>query len=1142
MSRLGTTMFGDPISPAGPGTTMFGDPIGEPTDSEKPAEPTLSVDDAVTGLAKAAVQPPAPGKGGRPAKAERFVRWGDKMVPAQAVVEYARSRNVSPETVMRLGTWQGRTEARLARTAPGRLLMAAEQGLGDIAVTGLSLASRAGLAPARMSANLHREQRLREEFLSMVEAGGDLESLLTPRGARMVNNATRSVAKVAATAPAGPLAIYGNIGAEAFDSGLAQAEQEGLLGTEAFKFAGWQSGMEVGVTLLMGQVARGMGLETVEEMLSPGMRAAAGRLTKDLGLKELFKQGAKRAGATAAGGSVEAWEESTVAALQQVGEVFAGIRDKFDAEPILEAGGTGLIATGGVGAARSINTKLKQQQPKIRETVKGVLAAEEAIGLVEDTPQHAPEAQEELAQEQAPTAEQQESEQSQETPAEVSRTARRFFQQATPEMLEKARTQLNRKEFEALTGLKNTSSTFRDSFRQTLRSYETAATVESEASPAGESTPSEPPRTIDPAQTVAEQPFENTSARNAMMARDRGLLDLSDLPPADHESFQQSLDTAVTNNVAARALDIARDVKLNPRTLTPVETAGMVVRAAELKMAFEAATDAIAAATDTGEQRIRAAEANRIQDEFDQVSTALRLAGTQTGRALAARKLTIDQDFSLVNVTRRAAAVNGKPLTLDERKTFEKMTRRLARLQKRLDAIEGRAGKDAQNRTADQLKKLQKRRNRAIFERDRQRIAIRDAITDMRPRKIWAKARDAFTDMPRAIITSLDFSAVLRQGGFLAFSRPVLAAKNIPSMMQAAFSREANARINREIGERPNAKLYEQAGLFIAKDDTGAKLSEREEQYMSRIVGDWGFIGASNRAYTTFLNRLRADTFDAMAATLTKGGQPTVEEAKALAHFVNVATGRGEFGHQGRDAALTHLSSIFFSPRYTLSRFQLMAGQPMYRAPGRVRSMIAKEYGRSLVGVGLMYGLAQMAFGDDEDFSITFDPRSSDAFKLKFGDLRLDPLFGMAQTIRFTTQMAMGEKVVTDAAGRTEVVPLRGPEANMQDTFDTLARFTRTKLAPLPGGAIDLLAGENVIGERVAVMQAAQNMFWPLSVREMWEAIEDQGLPAGTAFGLLAVFGVGLSVHDSPQDRRLADIEGRRRDQKAPRIANIPLY
>ena len=202
----------------------------------------------------------------------------------------------------------------------------------------------------------------------------------------------------------------------------------------------------------------------------------------------------------------------------------------------------------------------------------------------------------------------------------------------------------------------------------------------------------------------------------------------------------------------------------------------------------------------------------------------------------------------------------------------------------------------------------------------------------------------------RALITSADLSAVLRQGGFIALGHPVRAATSFGPMLRAFRSEQARFEINQEIRDRPNAPLYEQSKLYL-HDERDLMLEKMEEAYMSRWAGKIPIVAGSERAYTTFLNKLRADSFDAMIKTLGRGGHEiTLKESKAIANYINVATGRGNLDGVAKAAA--NLNTIFFAPRYVASRFQLMLGEPLYGGTAATRRMIALEYGRALTGLG----------------------------------------------------------------------------------------------------------------------------------------------------------------------------------------------
>ena len=275
---------------------------------------------------------------------------------------------------------------------------------------------------------------------------------------------------------------------------------------------------------------------------------------------------------------------------------------------------------------------------------------------------------------------------------------------------------------------------------------------------------------------------------------------------------------------------------------------------------------------------------------------------------------------------------------------------------------------------------------RLVYERDRLRNEIRGKISAMKPRSIWSKVFAPF-NFARSIMTSVDVSAVARQGGFIVAGHPIRGAKSIPAMMKAFASDQKAVEINAEILDRENAPLYARSKLYLAPLDGAPNASE--EAFMSRLARKIPGVAGSGRAYVTFLNKLRADSFDAMTDSLAAGGEVTDAESQAIANYINVATGRGPLG--GFDQAGEALASVFFAPRYVTSRFALLAGQPFYGGNARTRKLIAKEYARYLMGISVVYFLAYLGGGEPDD-----DPTSSDFGKIKFGNTRIDPLSGLS--------------------------------------------------------------------------------------------------------------------------------------------------
>jgi hypothetical protein len=145
---------------------------------------------------------------------------------------------------------------------------------------------------------------------------------------------------------------------------------------------------------------------------------------------------------------------------------------------------------------------------------------------------------------------------------------------------------------------------------------------------------------------------EQASVKNADTTADRELMGLEELPPAERKSWQTSLDNATANKQ-----DTPRQARINAKRvleeggdLTDEQSAGIATQMARLKGQHKAALEK----GDT-------VAIKDIEAEFDILSTATKQAGTTTARNLAARKLTINEDYDLISVRQRARVAAKDP-------------------------------------------------------------------------------------------------------------------------------------------------------------------------------------------------------------------------------------------------------------------------------------------------------------------------------------------------------------------------------------------------------------------------------------------------------------------------------------------------
>lgn len=381
---------------------------------------------------------------------------------------------------------------------------------------------------------------------------------------------------------------------------------------------------------------------------------------------------------------------------------------------------------------------------------------------------------------------------------------------------------------------------------------------------------------------------------------------------------------------------------------------------------------------------------------------------------------------------------------------------------------------------------------------------------ELKKRKLPKKILDGILEsinLVRSQKSSLDFSAFGRQGFAMLLMHPATAVKNLIKTVPAFFSQKTAMAMEQGLKHRENATsgLYERSRLRLVGLNELA-LSRQEELFRGRWAEKLPWIRASNRAFALYLDLLRADAFDMM---WDKVSNKTPEAARAIASGVNILTGYGEVGKFGQ--AVDAASHILWAPRLILSRAQTLAGQPIWQAPREVRSQFIKDYGKALAGIAVLYGLARAAGYKVED-----DPRSSDFGKLKLGRTRIDPLAGHAQVIVFLSREAMRETKTTKGQIRSLTRPEGGKlPYGWSNASDVAKRFIQTKLTPFWGSFWNAMDGENVVGEPWTWQQEIKESVIPLSIMELQQVMEEQGVPRGTAIELLSILGFGVQYYEN---------------------------
>jgi hypothetical protein len=401
----------------------------------------------------------------------------------------------------------------------------------------------------------------------------------------------------------------------------------------------------------------------------------------------------------------------------------------------------------------------------------------------------------------------------------------------------------------------------------------------------------------------------------------------------------------------------------------------------------------------------------------------------------------------------------------------------------------------------------------------------------------------------RSVLTAYDLSAPFRQGGILSIAHPSRIPKAYVNMLRAAKSERAAQAVMNGIKSRRYYELYEGSGLYLSEAGESS-----EEVFKAIFAKKIPGVNMSERAYNAYLNTLRADSFDSLLDALkaasnkaslkagnaaydkyikslsdegfssmddalvsVKGAQKSIadeviknsisqKELEAIANYVNAATGRGDLGALEKYA--NELSTVFFAPKLTASRWQMLFGQPLYGGSSRTRMIIAGEYGKYLAGLGTLYGLAKLSGA-----KVSWDERSNDFGVIQYGQNRINPLSGLGKHAIFASRIITGQFV--GSSGKPEPIY---DDQGRNNWDDVSGRYIRSTLAPLYGTAYTLAKGRGIDGKPYKVSDVPYDLL-PLSVRDIYEQYKVNSVGTATAMSLISLHGGGIDTYEKKQPR-----------------------
>lgn len=383
-------------------------------------------------------------------------------------------------------------------------------------------------------------------------------------------------------------------------------------------------------------------------------------------------------------------------------------------------------------------------------------------------------------------------------------------------------------------------------------------------------------------------------------------------------------------------------------------------------------------------------------------------------------------------------------------------------------------------------------------------------------------------------LTSIDQSLIGRQGYLLGIINPAIYGKAIrkafpsnPFEAKSLFPTEQDLfNTQTALDADPQWVRREKIGGLAVTDVHGGFNREEDNQFVPEWVNNIPGVGGSERAGSAFINTLRRLVFRSLVDKLAKrlegqGKALSDADLKVIANFVNVSTGRGDIKKYA--SVINAASTVFFSPRWWISRLQWLSGQPMWHgarwtdgkgASTEVRKMIAMEMGKQLMAQAAIIGFATAALaaafgapGDDEEWDFYWNPASPNFGKIRVGNTMIDMTAGLGQHLSYFFRVTTG---IQD--GRWE--------ADEVNKGRLTGSYLRGKLAPIPSVIGDYIAGTSMSREKFGSAEWYRGKVTPLMIQDVLEASEKEGMPMAPVISALMFFGVGARSFDERTTER----------------------
>jgi hypothetical protein len=237
----------------------------------------------------------------------------------------------------------------------------------------------------------------------------------------------------------------------------------------------------------------------------------------------------------------------------------------------------------------------------------------------------------------------------------------------------------------------------------------------------------ETPKVIEPTATEPPSPQEGvgpTGVKKAVISEERAQRSLEDVEGANGPKFETALEEA-KNLVDSGQRDpraMAAELSKNPRPLNTVDTGILDYDRMRIKNDYKTTSDAIEQAIDKGDSVAEAearAKLKSLEDAYDMNDTAGRLTGSRSGESLGARRLMVNEDYSLAAMVQKYKIDTGaKEVPADVRTRLAEHSKRITELEAELAAAKGKKAATGVEKIKAEVDKEKRQAKRTVTKQE----------------------------------------------------------------------------------------------------------------------------------------------------------------------------------------------------------------------------------------------------------------------------------------------------------------------------------------------------------------------------------------------------------------------------------------